>query len=305
VQKRKCSLIVVLTLSALACLKVDRAFGFSSERRSRSDKNIAAIGHRNIAGEKNGNWYSIEREKELGQQFSAETERSFKVLEDCAITDYVARIADNVAKNSDAQIPITVRLLDSEQVRAFTLPGGYQYVTRGLLLQLENEDELASVLARGIAHTALRSATRLMTREEFAKIGAIPLIYVGSGVPPNGTSDAAVPLTMLSFGRRFELDADYFGVQYVYKAGYDPESFVHFVQRIWPANGTPAQAFGPFPPTPDRLKALRKEIADLLPNQDGKTGSTPEFAGFRERLRAWRPEGPVRTPIGEIPLPCE
>lgn len=261
--------------------------------------------NRNIGGRKDGNWYSLDTEKEMGKRYSAQLERDFKLMDDRAITDYVARIADNVAKNSDAQLPITVRLLDSDQLQATTLPGGYQYITRGLLLQLENEGELASVLARGIAHTRLRSGLRLMTREMWAK-NAVPPI-VGLRVQPNIFSEVSDPVPMLSFRRQLELEADYFGVQYVYKAGYNAESFVHVVERIWPASGlsTKAQASSPFPPTPDRLKALRKEIADLLPNQDGKTVSTPEFEVFRERLRAWRPKEPVPTPTGEKPLPHE
>ena len=144
-----------------------------------------------------------------------------------------------------------------------------------------------------------------MTRERWAKIAVPPI--TGLGIQPNITSEVADPVPMLSFRRKLELEADYFGVQYVYKAGYNAESFVHFVERIWPARGlgTKAQASSPFPPTPDRLKLLRKKIADLLPNQDGKTVSTPEFEGFRERLRAWRPKEPAPTPTGEKPLPRE
>jgi len=299
-------LVVVLALLALGCLKVDRAFASTGARRSRSDKNIAAIGHRNIVGEKSlGNWYSLDREKEMGKQCAAEIERSLRILNDRAMTDYVARVADNVARNSDAQMPITVQLIDSEQVEAFTLPGGYQYITRGLLVQLESESELASVIARGIAHTALRSATRLMTREAWANIGSIPLVYVGSSVPPNSASGIGTPLTMLSFRRRFEFDADYFGVQYVYKAGYRVESFTNSMQRIWPVSRVSVQAFSPFPPTPDRLKALRKEIGDLLPKRDSEIVSTPEFEGFKERLIGWKPVAPVPTQPGEKPLARE
>jgi predicted Zn-dependent protease len=294
---------VVLVLSAIACLEVDAAFASLGEKRSRSDKDINAIRRRNIAGDKNlGNWYSVAQEKEIGKRYSAEIERSFKVLDDRPLTDYVTRIAENIAKNSDAQMPITVRLLDTEQEETFTLPGGYQYISRGLLLRLENEGELASLLARGIAHTALRSDTRLMTREEWAKIGAVPLIFVGQSVPPNDTSGVTIPLTMLSFRRQSELEADYFGVQYVYKAGYSAESLVHVIERIWPPNQMSAKAFSPLPPTPDRVKALRKEIADLLPKRDGEIGSTPEFEGFKERLRSWKPK-PVSTPTVANPLP--
>ena len=275
-----------------------------------------------------GNWYSLDTDKEMGERYSAELERDSKLIDDSAIADYVARIADNVARNSDAQFPITVRLLDSDQVEAITLPGGYQYVSRGLLLQLENEGELASVLARGIAHTATRSITRLMTRAGWAEIEVPPITAgsggqpnvvsgnfrgqieltvpsVGSGAQPNIFSEVADSMTMLSIRRRFELEADYVGMQYVYKAGYNPESFVHFVELIWPASGTKTKASNPFPPTPDRLKALREEIAKRFPTQDGKTVSTPEFESFKERLRAWKPKEPVPTPTGEKPLPRE
>ena len=299
--------VVLLALFALACLNVDRGFASTGAKRSRSDKDIAAIGHRNIAGANSlGNWYSLDREKEMGKQYSVEIERCLKVLNDGAMTDYVARVTDNIVRNSDAQMPITVRLVDSDKVEAFTLPGGYQYITRGLLLQLESEGELASVLARGIAHTALRSATRLMTRASWAKVGTVPLVFVGSGVPSSSTSGAAIPLTFLSFSRGFEFEADYFGVQYVYKAGYNTESFSRLVQRIWPASRASVNAFSPFPPTPDRLHALHKEIADLLPKRDKEIVSTPEFEKFKERLLNWKPAvQPVPTQTGEKPMPHE
>jgi beta-barrel assembly-enhancing protease len=307
VRRRRCPLVVVLALLILPCLKVDRTFAATGVRRSRSDKDTAAIGHRNLVREKGrGDWYSLDREKEIGKQFSVEIERSVKVLNDREMTDYVARVAERVARNSDAQVPITVRLVDSEQVEAFTLPGGYQYISRGLLLRLENEGELASVLARGIAHTALRSATRLMTREALAKAASIPIIFVGYGVPFNGSSGIAIPLTMWSFRRRFELDADYFGIQYVHKAGYETQSFVRVVERIWPASSASEQLFSLFPSTPDRLKALRKEIAGLLPERNGGVASTPEFEEFKERLRSWRPQEPAEpTQTGEKPVADE
>jgi len=238
----------------------------------------------------------------MGKQYSAEIERSFKVLDDRALTDYLTRIAENIAKNSDAQMPITVRLLDIEQIQAFTLPGGYQYVSRGLLLRLESESELAGVLARGIAHTALRSAARLMTRANWANVGNIPLIFVGPSVPPNRVSGLNIPLTWLSLNRGFEQQADYVGAQYLYKAGYSAEGLVRAIERIWPTTPLTAKAFSPFPPTPDRVKALRKEI-DRLPKRAGEIASTPEFDGFEQRLRSWKPTEPVSTPSLSNPQP--
>ncbi|HEY1272769.1 MAG TPA: M48 family metalloprotease [Terriglobales bacterium] len=294
------SLSLLFALLILLFLNHDIALASAGDGRSRSDKDIAAIGHRDLAGGKKhlGNWYLLDQEKDLGTRYSAQIERSCKVLDDAAITRYVNQIADRIARNSDARIPITVRLVDSEHVEAFTLPGGYQYITSGLLLQLDSEGELASVLARGIAHTALRSNTRLMTRAKWAEIGTIPLVYTGWSVPSAGASSVAASMSVLSFNRKYQLDADYFGVQYVYKAGYRAESFVSLVQRLWPASRTSA-AISPFPPTRERLKLLRKEISDLLPHRDSEVASTPEFGDFKQRVRSWRRDEPRVTPNAE------
>jgi predicted Zn-dependent protease len=153
---------VILILTCAACQSADPASTLAqSGKRSRSDRDISAIGHRKIAQDKN--WYSVEKEKELGDKVSAEYERRVPMLDDPAIVDYVARVAQKVAQNSDAKMPIAVSVIDSDESSALTLAGGHQYITRGLLLRLESEGELASVLARGIAHTALRSATMELT----------------------------------------------------------------------------------------------------------------------------------------------
>lgn len=216
------------------------------------------------------------------------------MLRDPAIADYLAGVTQKLAQNSDADLPIRTRVIDSDEVSAFTLPGGYQYISLGLLLRLENEGELASVLARGIAHTALHSATREMTREALAQLGNIPLIFVGSGVPPAGKSANSLPLTLLNWRREDELDADYFGVQYVYKAGYLPECFLRALQRVWADDEagrvSMAKVFRPLPPLFDRLKAVQKEIAELLPVRTGPVVSTPEFEAFREHLRTLKPK---------------
>lgn len=260
------------------------------KRRSKSDANISAIGHRRVTQAMN--LYSLEREKQLGKALSEEVERTSKLFTDPAITDYIDRVAQTVAKKSDAVMPITVRVIDSDSVEAFTLPGGYQYVSRGLLLRLAGEGELASVLARGIAHTALRSATTLATRADILQISTVPLITTapGSSFPRDAVS--AVPLTSLEMHSDDELDADYFGVQYLYKTGYDPECFISFVQRIWGSGATATKvpaAFSAYPPLDERLVALRSEISKILPPRDGATVSTPEFDAFKDRLRAPTP----------------
>lgn len=277
------------------------AFGSSpsARKRSKSDRDIDAIGHRTIAYGP-ANWYSPEKEKEIGQELSSSLERSTALLRDARTAAYLDRLAQAIAQNSDVQMPVTVRVIDSEKVYALTLPGGYQYITRGLLLRVDTEGELASMIARGIAHSALRSAMRESTRTALASI-SLPMIFTTQNAPVNATSDSglATPLMLLKMKRDDELDADYFGVQYVYKAGYDTECFSRFIQTVWPASSAsgnpPAKAFSAFPPLSERLNALRKEIADILPKRDGAVTSTPEFTVFQEYLRSLPGPPPVKS----------
>ena len=274
-----------LSLLFAVCLISAPALGSSSpKKRSKSDRDIGAIGHRKIA-KLDPTWYSFEREKQIGAQWSASLERSTPLLRDAITAAYVERLANTVAQNSDAQgIPITVRIVDSEEVYALTLPAGYQYITRGLLLRIDNEGELASMLARGIAHTALRSAMREASKEAVARIATTPLIFGPSDKNPPPSSSTV--RWLLKTKRDDESDADYFGLQYLYKSGYDPECFITFVQTVWPANPSkPAETkLSPFPPLPERLKALQEEISDILPKRDSAVTNTPEFANFREHL---------------------
>lgn len=258
-------------------------FVFGQSKRSKSDKDINAIGHRNISQEPN--FYSAKKEKELGEKLAQEIEKSYKFLTDPEITGYVEGVAQNVEPNSDKHMAITVYLVDSETVDAYTLPGGHQYVTRGLLLRMESEGELASMLARGIANTALRSNTQIATKGELAQLSTIPL-----GPPvPVGSPNVAIPLAELKARRDAVFDADYFGMQYLYKSGYDPKCFIDFVQRIGATVKPVPEVFSVYPPLPKRLEALQKELAEFLPKRDGAVASTPEFQRFKDRLRAIRP----------------
>jgi predicted Zn-dependent protease len=282
----------LIVFALVAGFPVSRGFASPApqNKRSKSDADINAIGHRRIVHD--ANFYSPEREKELGKALSQEVERSSKLLNDPIVTDYIGRVGQSVANNSDAHIPVTVRVIDSDVVNAFTLPGGYQYINRGLLLQLHGEAELAGLLARGIAHTALRSATRAATKGELMQLATVPLILT-----PVGWS-STIPLTELKMRRQDELDADYFGVQYLYKAGYDPRCFTDFIERIWGTSSATAKnvpkVLSTFPPLDERLAALQNEISNILPSRDGAIVSTAEFDAFKERLPAQKSEGPVR-----------
>jgi predicted Zn-dependent protease len=271
------------------------AYASSEKKRAKAYRDINAIGDRVIGYPTGvGNWYSLDKEKELGTQVSDAFEKSIPLLRDSMTESYLDRLGQTLARNSDAQLPITIRVVDSEDSFTLTLAGGYQYISRGLLLQLENEGELAAAIARGVAHTALRSATGEATRTNLVELASVPPIF-STGLP-SGTSDRdlAAPLTMLHFRRKDESAADYFGVQYLYKSGYAPECFISFIQKAWPSQTrATAKAFSPFPLLPERLEALRKEIDEILPKQGSAITNTEDFAAFREHLLGLAPPKPL------------
>lgn len=179
-------------------------------------------------------------------------------------------------------MPITVVVLDDNTVNACTSPGGYQYITRGLLAHVESEGELAAVLAHGIAETALHIPTRQQLRHALLSI-AVPAAFSTVSVV-TCTSLSSSPLAS-GASPSDEFDADYFGIQYFYQSGYDPQYYLRFVQWIWPSGpGSKNVAFSLFPPTDERLKTLRKEITDILPQHAKTTGSTSAFEEFQHHL---------------------
>lgn len=285
------SLVLVLILGPLGRF----AHPSSNGKRAKAYRDINAIGHR-VIGYPYGpaNWYSLDKEKDIGAQFSAAFEKSTPLLRDEITQSYLDRVAQTIRQNSDSQLPTTVRVIDTEESYALTLAGGYQYITRGLLLRLQNEGELAAALARGIAHSALRSATGEATKANLMKAATIPMIGVGHDGLVNSTDPGlTVPLALLTFRRQDESSADYFGIQYLYKSGYAPECFIGFVQKAWPPSGEPtAKAFSPFPPVAERVKTLGREINEILPERSAAITSTADFVAFREHLLSLTPPKP-------------
>jgi beta-barrel assembly-enhancing protease len=280
-------LTVLLAFFAVS-LPEDSAIAASPAKthRSKSDVNINAIGHRQIVH--GPNFYSPEKERTCGKTQAQKMERSYRLLDDPAITQYIGRVAENLAKNSDSRFPITAAVIDSDSPVAFALPGGYQYVSRGLLVQLASEAELASVLARGIAHTALRSWTTLATKADVTDLGPAAAQHVRS-LSPDDPYSQVVATQIASLRRQDELDADYFGLQYLYKAGYDPNAFIDFIPKAGKATSAMddggAVLLGSFPAAEVRLAAVREEISNILPPRADAIVTTPEFAAFKARLR--------------------
>jgi predicted Zn-dependent protease len=295
--------IAIFALAVFCPENVLRACPSPQGKPSRSDEDINAIGHRDVG--KGMNLYSLEKEKKLGEQLAREVERSSKILDDLVVTEYINRIAQKVAQNSDARLPISIRVIDSDEPNAFTLPGGFQYINTGLILHTEGEGELASVLARGVAHIAMRSSTMEATKGELMQLATIPLISLGpGGWASYGTYNGlnlAMPLTYLKFHRDAERAADFFGLQYLYKAGYDPNCLVQFLERGSPqsAKGKVPQPFSLYPPLPERVENMKKEIARILPHRDAAIVTTAEFQEIKARLLAQKANqalSPERNP---------
>ena len=247
---------------------------------------VNAVGNRKVGGRGIGDWYSVESEIRMGKQYAQMVESSSKMVADPVVNEYVNRIGQNLVRNSDAQVPFTIKVIDSDDINAFALPGGFFYVNSGLILAADEEAELAGVMA----HVAARHATRQMTRSNWASIGTIPLIFVGGGIGYAAYEAAglALPMTFLSFQRGFEAEADYLGLQYMYKAGYDPNAFIAFFEKIQAQEkkkpGTLAKAFSTHPQTPDRIQKSQEEISKILPARAQYVVTTSEFEDVKARL---------------------
>ena len=237
-----------------------------------------------------GNWYSLETDIKMGKQYSQMVDSSSKMVSDPVVTEYVNRLGQNLVRNSDAQVPFVFKIIDSDVVNAMSLPGGFVYVDTATILAADGEAELAGVMAHEIAHVAARHATRQMTRSQYANIGTLPLIFMGGGIgyAVRAAASLALPVTFLSFQRGFEQEADYLGLQYMYKAGYDPQSFVSFFEKLQAMEkkkpGTLAKTFATHPQTPDRIAKSQEEIEKILPARPEYTVTTSEFEDVKSRL---------------------
>ena len=263
------------------------------------EKDPDQIGNRNVSGKVN--FYSIEKEIGLGKQLASEVERQAKIINDPVIAEYVNRVGQNLVRNSDAKVPFTIKVIDSEEVNAFALPGGFFFVNSGLILKADNEAELAGVMSHEIAHVAARHGTRQATRGEIAQLGMIPLVFMGgwTGYGLYQAASVLVPVGFLKFSRGFESEADMLGLEYMYKAGYDPTAFVDFFEKVETLEkrkpGTIAKVFSTHPMTDDRIRAAQKNIQDLLKAKPEYVLTTSEFGDVKARLMAMHNKRKIDT----------
>lgn len=273
-----------LLLALLSGLTLATGGAFAKDKKNDPE----AIGSRDVG--KGVNFYSLEREIALGKEMAREVELQARTIDDPVISEYVSRVGQNLVRNSDAKVPFTIKLLDSEEVNAFALPGGFFFVNAGLILKAESESELAGVMAHEIAHVAARHGTKQATRGQIINLASIPLIFMGgwAGYAVRQGLSLAVPLGFLQFSRVYEREADFFGLQYLYKAGYDPTSFVDFFERIQSLEkkkpGTISRVFSSHPMTGSRIKAAQREIQKILVAKPEYVVNTSEFNGVRARL---------------------
>jgi predicted Zn-dependent protease len=256
-----------------------------------SEKDVNTIGNRGVG--KGVNMYSLQREIALGKQAAMEVEKTAKMINDPVVTEYVNRVGQNLVRNSDAKVPFTIKVIDSDEINAFALPGGFFYVNSGLILRADEEAELAGVMGHEIAHVAARHSTKTATKGEIMQLATIPLILLG----PGGWAgyglyeglNLAIPMSFLKFSRDNEREADFLGLQYMYKAGYDPNAFVSFFEKIEAEErrhpGSIPKVFATHPPTPDRVQKAQEEIATILPARDEYVVTTSEFDLVKSRLR--------------------
>ena len=257
-----------------------------------SEDDVDAVGTRCIGCRGFGNWYTINGEIGMGKQYSMEIEKSAHMVNDPVVTEYVNRIGQNIVKNSDCKVPFTIKVIDSDEINAMALPGGFFYVNSGLIMAADEEAELAGVMAHETAHVCAHHAAREMTRMNYMQIASIPLEIVtyGSwtGYGIYEASQLAIPISFLEFSREFEAEADYLGLQYMYKAGYDPQAFIQFFEKIDALEkhkpGAIAKVFADHPQTPDRIAHSEEEIATIMPAKPDYVVTTSEFDDIKGRL---------------------
>lgn len=193
---------------------------------------------------------SVEKEAALGKHLADEVEARSRIVKDPAVAKYIERLAENLAGQSGMQFRATVKVIEGEEPSASSLPGGYFFVSSGLILRTGNEAELAGILAHEIAHVAARHGVRRAAPGSSPEAAAVPLVLLGGegGICTRLAREAVVPIAFQSMAQRFEEEADLLGVEYLDKAGYDPHGLTDGFQRLQaPASGRAAEVLGEKP----------------------------------------------------------
>jgi beta-barrel assembly-enhancing protease len=248
--------------------------------------------------------YSRQHEMEMGREMAQQVERFVSIDDDPQLTGYLQNLTDRIVRHSDSQVPMRVEVIESNEVNAFALPGGYLFIDTGLIMQTRSEAELAGVIAHEVAHVAARHATRELTDVEIWNWMSLPLLLFGGPVEftIQESLNVAAPVTFMEFSRRDERQADSLGLQYLYKSGYDPQAFVSFFERAKQMEKDPSEliprGFSSHPLTKDRVKAAERQIQKNLPPLAQYVVDTSEYEQTRRRLEEFLRN---QMPLGPSP----
>ncbi|HEV2387446.1 MAG TPA: M48 family metallopeptidase [Candidatus Acidoferrales bacterium] len=298
-----------LIASVVASLLLAAPAGARPGQKKNAKDDPSQIGRRDIT--KGAlDLYSPQREIEMGREMAQQVERLVSLDDDPRLTGYLQDLTDRIVRNSDAKLPLRVEVIESNDVNAFALPGGYFFLDTGLILRTESEAELAGVIAHEVAHVAARHATREMTEEEIWNWMSLPVLLFGGPVSftIQQSLNVAAPITFMEFSRRDERQADSLGLQYLYKAGYDPEAFVSFFERAKQMEKDPGEliprAFSSHPLTRNRVKAAERQIQRDLPPKPEYVVDTSRYqqakAQLQQFLRDQMPLAPAPAKQGPV-----
>jgi predicted Zn-dependent protease len=285
---------------------------YSKKNLNNPDK----IGHRKVA---HRSVISPQKESAIGKQYAKQFESTIQLVQDPVVQHYVAMVAENVVRNSDLKGSVTVKVVKSRDVDGLSLPGGFIYLKLGLLVSAQNEDAIAGAIAHQVAHAAARHWASGGARQMIAQHAMLPSTFVPTGGLPASASitvacrgfvsvprapssapgsplirdaiEAAylggIPIAFLKFLREDELEADYLGLQYVYKAGYAPSAYVALLRRLASMQaGVPSlpDCFQDMPPVSERIEKAEEEIRTILPNSPPPAEPGPEFMLMKSHL---------------------
>ena len=254
------------------------------------EENPELIGKRNI-NKHQINFYSFDKEVAVGRQFAAEVDREAKLVEDPLTVEYINRVGQNLVLHSDAKVPFTIKVVESDEINAFALPGGFFYVNKGLILAADNEAELAGPMAHEIAHVAARHGVEQASKGQLVNFATLPAIFLGGwgGFAIRQGLGLAIPLGFLKFSRGAEEEADMLGVQYLWATGYDPHAMSTFFEKLLSKEkkkpGTMSKIFSTHPMVTDRIEKVNALIA-RFPDRSEYTINTSEFNQVKGRLVA-------------------
>jgi predicted Zn-dependent protease len=274
------------TLVAIALLLLS-TLTFGGQKNA----DLENIGNRDINKGDSKQMMSLQDEVALGRVLSKELESSVTLLQDPVVTEYVNRLGQKIAGNSDVKVPMTIKVIDSAQINAMALPGGFLYVNTGLITTTENEAELAAMMAHLVAHVAARHSAELQGRVSFFNVLSLPgSIFAGglmSHVLLQAAGNSNEPALFSRVSREMQEEADWLGLQYMYKAGYDPNAIVNFFQRITaqgPAKQPTSMLFATHPTNEQRAAKTAERNGKFLPAREQNLLTTKEFQDVKARL---------------------